>query len=101
MSQTLQEPELVPLDTSDVDRWIGRPIAGEQLKEPIAVNDIRRWVQGMNYPNRLHFDEEFAAGSEFGRMGRAPRFRGASRARTCCSAGTNGGSSGRGSRRET
>jgi acyl dehydratase len=68
MSQTLQEPELVPLDTSDVDRWIGRPIAGEQLKEPIAVNDIRRWVQGMNYPNRLHFDEEFAAVSGFGRI---------------------------------
>ena len=68
MAQTVQEPELVQLDTSDVDRWIGRPISGQQLKEPVAVNDIRRWAQGMNYPNRLHFDEDFAAESEFGRI---------------------------------
>jgi acyl dehydratase len=68
MTDTLQDTELIQLDTSDVDRWIGRPIAGEQLKEPIAVNDIRRWVQGMSYPNRLHYDEDFAAESEFGRI---------------------------------
>jgi acyl dehydratase len=68
MTQTMQEPELVQIDTSDVDRWIGRPISGQQLKEPVAVNDIRRWIQGMNYPNRLHFDEDFAAESEFGRI---------------------------------
>jgi hypothetical protein len=68
MSQTSVDVELEPLDTSDVDRWIGKPIAGEQLKEPVAGNDIRRWVQGMNYPNRLHYDEEFAAESELGRI---------------------------------
>ena len=68
MSQTSVEVTLEPMDTTDVDRWIGRPIAGERLKEPIAVNDIRRWVQGMNYPNRLHYDEKFAAESEFGRI---------------------------------
>lgn len=68
MSQTSVDVQLEPMDTTDVDRWIGRPIAGEQLKEPITVTDIRRWVQGMNYPNRLHFDEEFAAESEFGRI---------------------------------
>ena len=60
--------QLEPLDTTDVDRWIGQPIGGEILKEPVAVNDIRRWVQGMNYPNRLHYDEKFAAESEFGRI---------------------------------
>jgi acyl dehydratase len=65
---TSVDVELEPLDTSGVDEWLGRPIAGEQLKEPVAVNDIRRWVQGMNYPNRLHFDEDFAAESEFGRI---------------------------------
>jgi acyl dehydratase len=65
---TSVDVELEPLDTSGVDEWIGRPIAGEQLKEPVAVNDIRRWVQGMNYPNRLHFDEDFAAESEFGKI---------------------------------
>jgi acyl dehydratase len=68
MTDTLQETDLTPIDTTDVDRWIGKPIAGDQLKEPVAVNDIRRWVQGMNYPNRLHFDEGFAAESEFGRI---------------------------------
>jgi acyl dehydratase len=68
MINTTTVPDLVPIDTTDVDRWIGRPIAGERLKEPVAVNDIRRWVQGMNYPNRLHFDERFAAEGELGRI---------------------------------
>jgi len=68
MTQTTVDVELEPMDTAEVDQWIGRPIAGEQLKEPVAVNDIRRWVQGMNYPNRLHFEEDFAAESEFGRI---------------------------------
>jgi hypothetical protein len=65
---TKTDVELTPMDTSDIDRWIGRPIRGERLKEPVAVNDIRRWVQGMNYPNKLHYDERFAAESEFGRI---------------------------------
>ncbi len=68
MTQTSVDVELEPMDTTDVEQWLGRPIAGEQLKEPVAVNDIRRWVQGMNYPNRLHYDEDFAAESEFGRI---------------------------------
>jgi acyl dehydratase len=68
MTHTTEEVAFAPLDTSDVERWIGRPIAGERLKEPIAVNDIRRWVQGMNYPNRLHFDERFAAEGELGHI---------------------------------
>jgi acyl dehydratase len=32
----------------------------------VHVNDIRRWVQGMQYPNPLHFDEDLAADSRFG-----------------------------------
>jgi acyl dehydratase len=68
MTESATEVELEPIDTSDLDHWIGRPVAGEQLKEPITVTDIRRWVQGMNYPNRLHYEEEFAAEGEFGRI---------------------------------
>lgn len=55
--------ELEPIDTSDVDRWIGKPTGGGQLKEPISTTDIRRWVQGMQNPNPLYFDETFAAQS--------------------------------------
>ena len=34
MTQT--EVELLPLDTTDVDRWMGRPMGGSQLKEPVG-----------------------------------------------------------------
>ncbi|MEO6717011.1 MAG: MaoC family dehydratase N-terminal domain-containing protein [Novosphingobium sp.] len=54
------------LDTTDVDRYVGRSIAGGQLKDPIAVNDIRRWVQGLDYLNPIHFDEAAAARTRFG-----------------------------------
>jgi acyl dehydratase len=53
---------------SDVDRYIGKALGGGQLKEPVAVTDIRRWVQGMRYPNPLHYDEAYAAESPFGRI---------------------------------
>jgi acyl dehydratase len=39
-----------------------------ELKEPVSVNDIRRWVQGMHYPNPLHYDEAWAGESRFGRI---------------------------------
>jgi acyl dehydratase len=61
-------PDLEPLDTSDLDRWVGRPIGGPRLKEPMTVMDVRRWVQAMENPNRLHFDEAYAAQSAFGRI---------------------------------
>lgn len=60
--------DLAPLDTTDVDRWIGKPIGGGQLPDPISLNDIRRWVQGMYYPNPLHYDEGYAAQSVAGRI---------------------------------
>jgi hypothetical protein len=56
------------LDCSDIDRYLGKPIQPARLKEPLANNDIRRWVQAMHYPNRLHYEDEFAAKSRFGRI---------------------------------
>jgi N-terminal half of MaoC dehydratase len=56
------------LDCSDIDNYIGKPIQPARLKEPLANNDIRRWAQAMHYPNRLHYEDEFAAASRFGRI---------------------------------
>jgi acyl dehydratase len=36
------------------------------MKEPVHVNDIRRWAQAMHHPNRLFYDDEYAAESRFG-----------------------------------
>jgi hypothetical protein len=55
-------------DTTDVDRWIGVPLGGAYLKDPIAPNDIRRWAQGMQNANPLYFDEAFAVAGRFGRL---------------------------------
>jgi acyl dehydratase len=54
------------LDASDLDRYMGVPMEPGELKEPVAVNDIRRWVQAMHYPNPLHYDEDWAGASRFG-----------------------------------
>jgi hypothetical protein len=56
------------LDVSDLERHMGVPIMPGELREPVAVNDIRRWVQAMHYPNPLHYDEDWAADSRFGRI---------------------------------
>ena len=56
------------LDASDLDRYMGVPMEPGELKEPVATNDIRRWVQAMHYPNPLHYDEGWAAESRFGEI---------------------------------
>lgn len=56
------------LDCSDLDNYLGKPMQPARLKEPLSGNDIRRWVQAMHYPNRIHYDEDYAAESRFGRM---------------------------------
>src|SRR5579862_6864462 len=66
MATTETEIELAPLDTSDVDRWIGVPLGGDQPKLPFSANDIRRYTQGVDNPNRLYWDDGYAAGSPFG-----------------------------------
>jgi acyl dehydratase len=63
-----QVEEQIEFDTSDVDRYIGKPVGGGQLKEPVTVTDIRRWVQAMAYPNPVFYEEEAAAQSPFGRI---------------------------------
>jgi acyl dehydratase len=56
------------LDTSDVDRWVGVPLGGGQLLDPVHVNDIRRWVQAMQNPNPLYYDRDVAAAGRFGKI---------------------------------
>jgi acyl dehydratase len=56
------------LDVSDLDRYMGVPMRPGELKEPVALNDIRRWAQAMHYPNPLHYDERWAAESRWGEI---------------------------------
>jgi hypothetical protein len=56
------------LDCSDIDQYLGKAIQPARLKEPLANNDIRRWAQAMHYPNRLHYEDEFATASRFGKI---------------------------------
>lgn len=56
------------LDVSDLDRYMGVPTPAGELKEPVALNDIRRWVQAMHYPNPLHYDERWAAQGRWGEI---------------------------------
>jgi acyl dehydratase len=53
------------LDTSDVDKWIGKQIVFAEFWDECNATDIRRWVQAMDYANPLHWDEEFARSSKF------------------------------------
>ena len=58
----------VKMDLSDVDPRVGVPVGGGEPWEPVAATDVRRWVMAMDYPNPLHWDEEFARASRFGRL---------------------------------
>ncbi len=53
------------LDTSDIEQYLGKTMDFSSLREPIANNDIRRWVHAMHYPNLLHFDPAYAAQSRW------------------------------------
>lgn len=64
----VRQDGLIELDTTDVDHWVGKPLGGGQLKESVHLNDVRRWAQGMQNPNPLFFDEDYAAESRFGRI---------------------------------
>jgi len=65
-SRTAEKTSSVTLDLSDVDHRVGKPVGGAQLWEPCAAIDIRRWVMAMDYPNPIHWDEEFARNCKFG-----------------------------------
>ncbi|MGW0025948.1 MaoC family dehydratase [Rhodococcus sp. NPDC003383] len=66
MSKKSNPAEVTELDLSDVDHRVGKPVGGGQLWDPCSGSDIRRWVMAMDYPNPLHWDEEFARESRFG-----------------------------------
>jgi acyl dehydratase len=54
------------IDLSDVEHRVGKPIGGGELLEPCSALDIRRWVMGMDYPNPLHWNQDFARTTKFG-----------------------------------
>jgi hypothetical protein len=56
----------VLMDTTDVDRWVGVPLGGGELRDPVVANDIRRWSQGMQNANPLYYDSDYAAQSRHG-----------------------------------
>ena len=39
-----------------------------RMVDPFANCDIRRWVQAMHYPNRLHYDTAYAMESRYGEL---------------------------------
>ena len=65
MNASTVAPNLA-IDTSDVDKWIGKQIVFAEMYDPCNATDIRRWVQAMDYANPLHWDEQFANQSKFG-----------------------------------
>ncbi len=66
MSENDTSTDKVELDLSDVDHRVGQPVGGGQLWDPCSTSDIRRWVMAMDYPNPLHWDQEFARDSRYG-----------------------------------
>ncbi len=66
MAKSDNDKAPVTLDLSDVEPRVGKLAGGGQLLEPCTSLDIRRWVMGMDYPNPIHWDEDFARSSKFG-----------------------------------
>lgn len=56
------------LDCSDLENYMGKPIAPARMKEPLHNNDFRRWVQAMHYANLLHYDHDYAKEGRYGRL---------------------------------
>jgi acyl dehydratase len=56
----------VKLDLTDVEHRIGQLVGGGQQYHACSHTDIRRWVMALDYPNPIHWDEEFARSSAFG-----------------------------------
>jgi acyl dehydratase len=56
----------VEMDVRDVHRRVGQEVGGGQLVDPCASIDIRRWAMAMDYPNPIHWDDDFAKASKFG-----------------------------------
>ena len=42
------------------------PVVFAELWDPCNATDIRRWVMAMDYPNPIHWEQEFAQRSKFG-----------------------------------
>ena len=61
----MQEPQ-VQLDVSDVESRVGDVVGSGQLWAACSPTDIRRWVQALDYPNPIHWNEPFARESKFG-----------------------------------
>ncbi len=56
------------LDCSDIDQYLGKPVCPAPMNDPFSNTDIRRWVQAMHYPNRLHYDKDYAAEGTYAKL---------------------------------
>ena len=49
--------DAVHMDTSDVDKWVGKRVVFAEMWDEASATEIRRWVQSLDYPNPIHWDE--------------------------------------------
>src|SRR5262245_18030825 len=54
------------LDLSDISWRVGHAVGGGQVWEACTGTDIRRWVQALDYPNPIHWNQPLARESKFG-----------------------------------
>lgn len=66
MSTVRENSSETRLDLSDVEWRVGHPVGGGQVWEPCSALDIRRWVHALDYPNPIHWNQDFARNSRFG-----------------------------------